>query len=164
MRATALKAACEAALTHLSGGHEFVSREDVLVLLRGALSDNDQVYELPYPPSANAYWRSKTVFNKKTKRFIPLIHRSHEADDYRGMVDTLGKINGWTANPSYPVAIWIDVYRPKKIGDLDNTMKVMFDALKGRAFVDDDQIVEVTARRHDDKEHPRAVVRVAEAK
>jgi Holliday junction resolvase RusA-like endonuclease len=151
--------ACVAARTALTGGDAFVSREDAVAMIDEALSPKgEQVYDLTYPPSANAYWRSKTI--RKGNRFIPLVHRSHEADDYRALVNKLGMINGWTARPECEVSVAVEVWRPRKIGDLDNTLKVMFDALKGRAFVDDNQVVEIYARRHDDKDNPRAVVKV----
>lgn len=61
---------------------------------------------------------------------------------------------------SGPVAVTVSVYRPAKRGDLDNTLKVLLDSLKGFAFHDDAQVVELHASRGDDKVNPRAVVTI----
>jgi Holliday junction resolvase RusA-like endonuclease len=61
------------------------------------------------------------------------------------------------------IALAVDVYRPARRGDLDNCLKVMIDSLKGVAFVDDSQVVHITARRFEDKANPRAVVTVSQS-
>lgn len=58
------------------------------------------------------------------------------------------------------VGLRLNVYRPRKVGDLDNCIKVTLDALKGILFEDDKQVVEISARRWDDKDSPRVVVEV----
>ena len=50
--------------------------------------------------------------------------------------------------------------RPRRIGDLDNVLKSLLDSMKGIAFVDDGQIVELRLRRFDDKLRPRVEVTV----
>jgi crossover junction endodeoxyribonuclease RusA len=106
---------------------------------------------LPVPPSANNYWRHD---RGRT-------HRTHEADQYRRTVSLLCSIEGiepYAGN----VCLSIDVYRPAKRGDLDNFLKVAIDSLRGYAYVDDNQIVELHAGRFDDKADPRVVVVISE--
>ena len=87
---------------------------------------------LPYPPSANRYWRH---FRGRTVR-------SSEADKYRGAVSYYARVAGLTARLSGPVRVRVTLH-PKltKKGDasktrldLDNCAKVLLDALQGIAF------------------------------
>lgn len=104
---------------------------------------------LPYPPSVNKYW-------VRTKHGGQML--SAEARAY--------KLKVLCASPhprqrfTCDVAVWLDVYRPRRIGDLDNIQKAIFDALKGIAYRDDSQVAEIHARRFDDKHNPRVEVRV----
>lgn len=105
---------------------------------------------LPYPPSANRYWRQwqgRTVV-------------SAEARQYKEEVGWLVKAatSEWLTGP---VALHVKVYRPQKRGDLDNCLKILLDSLKGVLFADDDQVVEIHAYRGDDKSNPRAEVKVS---
>lgn len=52
----------------------------------------------------------------------------------------------------------MDFYRPAKRGDLDNRIKILLDALEGIAFENDSQIIEIHARRFDDKLNPRVSI------
>src|SRR4029077_9821051 len=61
---------------------------------------------------------------------------------------------------SGPVAVSIRVFRPRKVGDADNVLKAALDSLKGVAYADDDQIVELHLYRDDDKDRPRIEVEV----
>ncbi len=107
------------------------------------------ILTLPYPPSANAYWRT----------FRGRILVSSEARKYKEQVGNL--CARWNLKPlTGPIAVRIQVYRPAKRGDLDNTLKVLLDSLRGHAFEDDSQVIELHAARHDDKERPRAEVHV----
>lgn len=106
---------------------------------------------LPYPPSANRYWR--------TFRGRPTV--SSEAKAYKEVVaDLVGQRvrEPWTG----PIRLEVDIFRPRKAGDLSNTLKVLEDALRGVVFVDDSQTVEIRLVRHEDAKHPRAQVRVSE--
>lgn len=105
---------------------------------------------LPYPPSANRYWR-KT----KTGR----VYISDEALTYRDEVNyrTL-KVNALTGE----LKLTAKFYRPRKSGDLDNRIKILFDALQGNCFNDDKQIAEIHAYRFDDKQNPRVEVEIRE--
>ena len=111
---------------------------------------------LPVPPSANRYWR--TVHGRPVK--------SREARAYRGLV--------WTAVAQQararavivgdaPVCVTARWYRGRKSGDLDNRLKVLLDALKGLAYRDDKQVVELHAYRGEDRRHPRVEVTIEAA-
>lgn len=109
---------------------------------------------LPYPPSTNRYWRFNPKFGS--------MYVTHEARKYKADLEAIARrqLGPRARFPVYrgPVAVSVIVYRPAKRGDLDNTLKVMLDALRGVAFVDDDQVVRITADRADDKANPRAEV------
>ena len=59
-----------------------------------------------------------------------------------------------------PVVVSMDYYRPRRTGDLDNNFKCLLDCLQGAAYLNDSQIVEIHARRFDDKLNPRVEVTV----
>lgn len=105
-------------------------------------------FTLPYPPSANHYWR--TTRNGR-------IYKTAAAKDYAWHVIAA---SGGRDPLSGDIALQIDVYRPRKSGDLDNRLKVTLDSLQGVAYRDDNQIVEIHARRFDDKDNPRVEVTV----
>jgi Holliday junction resolvase RusA-like endonuclease len=63
-----------------------------------------------------------------------------------------------------PLILSVEVYRPRRSGDLDNTLKAIQDSLKGILWRDDSQIVEIRARRYESKENPRVEVMVEEAR
>ena len=104
---------------------------------------------LPLPPSANVYWRNyrgRTVVSASAKAYkagVGLVAQHH------GMHPMTG-----------PIAVYVHVYRARKVGDLDNYKKVLYDALQGIAYNDDDQIVEEHSWRWDDKANPRVEVEI----
>jgi Holliday junction resolvase RusA-like endonuclease len=102
---------------------------------------------LPYPPSANRYWRT---FRNRTVV-------SDEARKYKALVKV--ELSKWPLLAG-PVALIAHLYRPQRSGDLDNRLKVLGDALNGVAWSDDSQVVEIHAYRHDDKARPRVEVEV----
>lgn len=104
---------------------------------------------LPYPPSANRYWRT----------FRGRAVLSAEAKVYKKHVAALLAAAGHKP-VSGPVAYTAHIYRPLRSGDLDNRLKVLGDALTGFAWLDDKQVVEIHAYRHDDKANPRVEVEV----
>jgi crossover junction endodeoxyribonuclease RusA len=106
---------------------------------------------LPYPPSANRYWRS----------YRDKVVRSDEAIAYWKEVDYLCREADLTPCDG-ELVINLDLYRPRKRGDLDNHIKVVLDALQSWAYTNDDQVVEIHAYRHDDKDNPRVEVEVLE--
>lgn len=102
---------------------------------------------LPYPPSANRYWRHA---NNRT-------FKSAEATHYQQVVAWQCAALGLVPERS-PVCLNITVYRPQRRGDLDNRLKVLLDALQGFVFVDDEQVVELHAYLRDDRRNPRVEV------
>lgn len=108
-------------------------------------------FVLPYPPSANFYLR--------TVNGHPVV--SEAAKVYKSVVASL--LAGIVSQPWVgSIRLEIAVYRPRKVGDLSNTLKVLEDALRGIVFVDDKQVEDIGMSRHDDKADPRACVRVTE--
>jgi len=115
---------------------------------------------LPVPPSANRYWRSVNGHPVK----------SREAREYRARVQlavmraTFGSLTSHQViDAASPMAVTIRWYRAAKMGDLDNRLKVLLDALNGTAYGDDSQIVELHAYRAEDKKNPRVEVTVEAA-
>jgi crossover junction endodeoxyribonuclease RusA len=107
---------------------------------------------LPYPPSANRLWKNARGHMVK----------SAEAKVYGYQVLAIAQQAGISPMTG-AVAVTIDVYRPRKSGDLDNRLKITIDSLNGLAWNDDAQIVEIHARRFDDKHNPRIEVEVSAA-
>lgn len=98
-----------------------------------------------YPPSSNRYWtlaRGRLIVSAKAKAYKRSIANTYFGRD---LFEDL-------------LSIQITVYRPQKRGDLDNTLKVLLDAMNGVIWKDDSQIVEIHLIRHEDKHHPRAEV------
>ena len=104
---------------------------------------------LPYPPSANRYWR-------KTNRGG--VYLSAEAKAYKRDVGLLCR----KILLSGDLILTLDFYRPKKQGDLSNRIKVLEDALQGIYYEDDKQITEIHARRFEDKNNPRVEILITE--
>lgn len=60
---------------------------------------------------------------------------------------------------SGPVGMRVQFYRASRRRiDLDNLCKLILDALNGVAYVDDVQVVHLTAEKHYDKHNPRTLV------
>ena len=99
---------------------------------------------LPYPPSVNHLYatyqgrRITSAIGRKFKSDIAVLARQQGAKLLSG-----------------DLIITFRVFRPKRIGDLDNRLKISQDALKGICFADDKQIIEIHAFRFDDKANPR---------
>jgi Holliday junction resolvase RusA-like endonuclease len=109
--------------------------------------------ELPWPPSANRYWR---MWNGRM-----LV--SAQARQYKLDVALLARVAGIRTPIEGAVKLMLDVYRPTRIGDLSNRIKVVEDALQGTAYHDDKQIVEIIARRFEDKHRPRVEITICSA-
>ena len=99
---------------------------------------------LPYPPSVNnlyATFAGRRIVSAKGRKFkadIAVLARRQGAKLLDG-----------------DLIITFRVFRPKRIGDLDNRLKISQDALKGICFEDDKQIIEIHAFCFDDKANPR---------
>lgn len=119
---------------------------------------------LPYPPSLNALHRSQIIgmcakcrgcpVCSKTRRAAPF--KSSEYQHYeQDIMSVLERIARPRILKPDLVAVTASVYRPRAIGDLDNTFKALLDVLSGHVYEDDGQIAELHAYRHDSKENPR---------
>ena len=108
-------------------------------------------FTLPYPPSANRYYRN---VGRRT-----LISREGRA--YREKVRTILPA-GLTAPLAGPVAVYVDVFPPdRRRRDLDNTQKALLDALQhGGAYEDDSQIALLHIERRDVVKDGKVVVRI----
>ena len=104
---------------------------------------------LPYPPTVNHMYR-------RSRGHLSL---TPEALAFRHAVRMIAMVQGVTP-VSGPVAVFLDVYRPRRRGDLDNILKATIDALNGVAYLDDQQVEQITAVRYDDKRAPRVEVSV----
>ncbi len=106
---------------------------------------------LPYPPSVNnlyATFRGRRIVSAKGRKFKADIARLARQQGAKLLAGDL--------------IITFRVFRPKKIGDLDNRLKISQDALKGICFEDDRQIIEIHAFRFDDAANPRIEIDVKE--
>jgi crossover junction endodeoxyribonuclease RusA len=99
---------------------------------------------LPYPPSANRYWRS----------YRGRVVKSAEAKAYQQEAGWIAKLSGFDCT-TRNVSITLRVYRPRKTGDLDNSLKILIDSMKGIIYEDDEQVVVIHAERYEDKNNPR---------
>ncbi len=93
-------------------------------------------FTLAYPPSANRYWR--VARNR--------IYVSAEAKAYRSQAALEASEQGVTPLDG-ALILHLDVYMPRRVGDLSNRIKIVEDALNGVAWHDDAQIVELHVRR-----------------
>lgn len=104
---------------------------------------------LPEPPSINHYWRVARG----------ITHLSKDGRRWKNAAHAIAKDAGLEKLEG-PVAVSITWYRKRRSGDLDNRIKVVLDVLRGLAYVDDKQVVELHAWRYDDKADPRVEVEV----
>jgi crossover junction endodeoxyribonuclease RusA len=109
-------------------------------------------FTLPIPPSTNRYWRTMV-----SKKGVAVTFVSEEAKTYKRQV---AKLAGISTLFRSEIAVTLRVFRPQRSGDLDNKLKVLFDALQGVVYGDDKQIVEIHAFRFEDKNNPRVEVEV----
>ncbi len=126
--------------------------------------ENPSLYilRLPYPISANRYWR--TYMPKGFK--APVTTLSAEAKEFKSRVRIMAKEQGVSKPIAGRVRVVFTLYphrpldwqkRMRKNGDawddtvqcldLDNAQKVALDALKNVAFDDDAWVREISARR-----------------
>ena len=93
---------------------------------------------LPYPISANRYWR----VNKQTGT----IYRSKEAKTYIEDTGWAMLRAGWTEPALETVSVRLRfMHDAGRRIDLDNGIKIVLDALQGFAYADDKQVVYIEA-------------------
>ncbi|MDD0837889.1 RusA family crossover junction endodeoxyribonuclease [Curvibacter sp. HBC61] len=132
---------------------------------------------LPLPVSANRYWASRVVKAKTSGKSMPLTYVTAEAKAYKERVAWMAKAAGIHKPIEGRVRVDIKLYpnRPKdwerrarldpmgwdatvQCIDLDNSRKVLYDALKGIAFGDDKWVWQETGQRMPPDEHQGRVV------
>lgn len=115
--------------------------------------------ELPYPISANRYWRTFPYIPKGEKKPRAVTVPSEEAKKYKADVRWLAKRQGCNEPLIGPVEYTLQLYPKLPLDwakrarldpvwwdmtvqciDLDNARKVLLDALQGIAFTDDSRI------------------------
>lgn len=108
---------------------------------------------LPYPPTTNHLYRTLLhkgkIFRVKTgtaKKYATQVLKICQVAQIKPYIGEVGVV--------------INVYRPRRVGDLDGVFKVIFDSLKGSAYLDDKQIVEINARRFEDPKNPRVEIEI----
>lgn len=112
--------------------------------------------ELPYPPAVNNLYRVRAVNN----RAFP--YKTGEHTKYLEAVGAcVGVVTPWPRDVR--LVVTARLFRPRRIGDIDGPIKALFDALNGRAWVDDSQVVELHLTRHDDKHRPRVELEIQPA-
>ena len=112
---------------------------------------------LPYPPASNTLYGHRVV--RARGRAVAVPYKTHAHRDYCEAAGRL-VVTPWPANKR--LAVSLRLYRPRRIGDIDGPIKTLFDALNGRAWVDDSQVVELHVQRLDDKARPRVEVSIRE--
>ena len=113
---------------------------------------------LPYPPALNTLYGLRLV--RVRGKPVPTQYKTHAHRDYCEAAGRL-VVPPWPADKR--LAVSLRLYRPRRIGDIDGPIKTLFDALNGRAWVDDSQVVELHVQRLDDKARPRVEVSISEA-
>jgi crossover junction endodeoxyribonuclease RusA len=108
----------------------------------------EYTFTLPVPPSANRYWR---VWN----------NRIVVTDEARAYKDEISLLLRSCIPLEGDVSVNFTVFRPRMKGDLDNYNKIMFDALQGLCYYNDNQIVEIHSYRKDDKVNPRVEILIS---
>jgi Holliday junction resolvase RusA-like endonuclease len=111
---------------------------------------------LTEPPSANRWWRSCVIPAKGDVPAHCMTYVSEEAREYKSAIAKIVRTEPYGCD----VRVSIDWFRGRRSGDLDKRIGVTLDALQGSFYENDDQIVELRARRFDDPGRPRIVVRV----
>jgi crossover junction endodeoxyribonuclease RusA len=91
--------------------------------------------KLPFPPSANVYWRTfrgMTVVSKEARQYKEFV-----AALLHNVLPLAGALS-----------LVIEYHFPTEAGDLSNRIKVLEDALNGIAYEDDKQVIGLTASKH----------------
>jgi len=135
---------------------------------------------LPYPISANAYWRTRVIKPKSGGAALAMTYVSEDAKVYKQQVGWALKAAGIRKPIIGRVHISIVLYphrpldwqkRQRTLGatwddtvqciDLDNANKVLLDAMKDIAFEDDKWVRKIVAERAEpDEKGSRVVVTI----
>lgn len=99
---------------------------------------------------------------QRGRKFLPIVYRSKEAKEYKDVITKL--LTGTVKQLVGDLSVQLRFFRPRRVGDLDNRHKVLFDVLQGIAYKDDKQIKRMASERFDDKTNPRVELRLREIK
>jgi Holliday junction resolvase RusA-like endonuclease len=111
------------------------------------------VLTLDLPPLGNrAYrnWGGRMVMSPEARLYKANVLESLQSENITALDGT--------------ISVSMDVYRKRKAGDLDGYAKILLDSMQGICYANDKQIVELHARRFDDKHHPRVHVTIEQVK
>ncbi|EAS4437202.1 RusA family crossover junction endodeoxyribonuclease [Salmonella enterica] len=94
---------------------------------------------LPFPPSVNTYWRAPNKGSLKGRHMVSASGRKYQSEACAAVIEQLRRL----PKPSTaPAAVEIILYPPdKRIRDLDNYNKALFDALTHAGVWEDDSQV-----------------------
>jgi crossover junction endodeoxyribonuclease RusA len=118
-------------------------------------------FQLPYPVSANRYWRSF-----RGRQVV-----SAEARAYKAEAALRARLAGAVSPFAGGVRVELALHprkplratgRPTRCIDVDNALKVLIDSLNGVAWVDDAQVVRLAIERAEPIPGGGVVVRVEE--
>jgi len=124
------------------------------------------VLRLPYPISGNDYWAHRCYYDKKTRAYRAVTHRTHEANAYIDECRWIAKKAGIYQPLSGRLVVGYRLYphrpqdwatRQRKLGewwddgvrciDLGNAEKVVSDAMQGLLYADDAQFRKLVLER-----------------
>lgn len=107
------------------------------------------LFSVGYPPSLN---KMRTIYRGR-----PTLTKA--AKEYKEMVGieafvAMAEQNVHFESKSHLVVV-MHVFRPRRVGDIDNCAKLILDGMEGIVYDNDSQVVELHMFRHDDKNNPR---------
>lgn len=108
-------------------------------------------FTLPFPPSVNNYLRTTRQGR---------VYLTEEAKAYKQGAMMRALTQGVRPFLEGDVSISLAFFRPRRTGDIDNGLKVLFDALNRVAWKDDRQVGELYAIRFEDPANPRVEISV----
>lgn len=100
---------------------------------------------LPWPPSANSYWRHPTKGALAGRHLISQEGRAYREAVALNVIDQKGRV----AALACPLAVEIEVFMPdRRRRDLDNLLKALLDSLThAGVWMDDSQIHDLRIKR-----------------
>jgi crossover junction endodeoxyribonuclease RusA len=105
---------------------------------------------LSYPVSANRYWRTFAYIERGTHKARAVTAPSDEAKAFKEECGWLAKAAGVRVPFTGLIELHIRLIPENRVCmDLDNSLKVAIDALKGIVYEDDSQIYRIVAERGD---------------
>jgi Holliday junction resolvase RusA-like endonuclease len=134
-KATAKRAACRAAMA-------------------GPALTEPVAFTLPYPPLLNRIYR---------RRRHGGMYLTDEGKQFKAAAAEAAHFSFLRPACGGCVSVSLTVFRPRRTGDIDATLKLTLDALNGVIYRDDKQVRRLVVDLDDDKSNPRVEVVVAPA-